>query len=292
MVLKAVEDEIERLDQTILAAENWSHLYSKTPDIHAKLIKADTRLERKLRKHFRTLASKAAHYVNWNAYQMTIQAYSIDVIVNTTELANDNGELVKIIFDDIAYIVSLGAQSGEELYNRVLGLSSSDAVIQKVAREEVAKLVGMRLDKNGTLIKNPNAEYNITETVRDDIRSSVQSSISLGEDIKSATKRLEDVISNPKRAETIARTETVNSFGQGLLEFGRQSEAVGKEWQDTGADDECADNTAEGIIDIDGSFGSGDDSPAAHPNCRCSMRLVYANELDGGSGSSDSNDEE
>ena len=43
----------------------------------------------------------------------------------------------------------------------------------------------------------------------------------------------------------------------------------------TSGDDTCCDdceaNEAAGLIDLDEAFPSGDDSPPAHPNCRCTV---------------------
>lgn len=274
-----VEDEIERLDRIIIASENWSKLYSKTPDIHAKLIKAEAKLGRQIRAYFKDLSLKSSQMVNWSEYQKSIKAASVDIVVNNV-LDDSANEFIKLTFDVIAVATALGAQSGEELYNRALGLTSLDATIQSIALGHVAGLVGMKVNSDGSIVPNPKAELNILDTTRDDIRQSIATSIGLGEDIVEATDRLSNVIYNPDRAELIARTETVNSFGDGLLEFGNQTDAVGKEWQDVGATDECADNADQGPIPYDDQFQSGDDAPAAHPNCRCSMRLIYQNELD------------
>jgi hypothetical protein len=276
----AVAREFERTNSLILASEAWSKTYAKTPEIQAKLIKTESRLQRKLIGFFKDISKDASRMVNWHAYSQAINAYNIDVIVNDDFLDEAGSIFINVALADVALATSLGAQSGEQLYRRRLGLTPSSSEIQDIALNHVAELVGMKLGNDGKMIRNPKAEMNILETTRRDIRSSIATSIALGEDIQTATARLASHINNPDRAELIARTETVNSFGQGLKEFGTQSGAIGKEWDDTGANDECADNTAQGPIDIDENFSSGDDAPAAHPNCRCNMRLIYQNELD------------
>jgi hypothetical protein len=272
--------EFERTNSLILASETWSKTYAKTPEIQAKLIKTESRLQRKLIGFFKDISKEAARMVNWHAYHQAINAYNVDVIVNDDFLDEVGTIFIKLTLKEIALATALGAQSGEELYKRRLGLTDSSSTIQDMALNHVAELVGRRVDKYGKISSNPKSEQNILDTTRRDIRSSISTSIALGEDVTSATNRLSSIINNPDRAELIARTETVNSFGQGLKEFGTQSGAIGKEWDDTGATDECADNTAQGPIDIDENFSSGDDAPAAHPNCRCNMRLIYQNELD------------
>lgn len=270
----------ERNRALILASERWADEYSKTPEIHAKLIKSEARFERKTRTMFKELSLRAKELVNWTEYYRALQAYNIDVIINDDLLEETADDFVKIAFEELVISTALGAQSGEQLYRKALGLTSSDSVIQNIALNHAARLVGNIINRDGKIVPNPKSELNIFETTRADIRQSLSTSLNLGDDISEATERIAGVINNPRRAELIARTETVNSFGEGLLEFGKQSEAVGKQWQDTGATDDCADNTDQGPIPFDDSFQSGDDAPAAHPNCRCSMRLIYQNELD------------
>ncbi len=276
----AVAHEFERTTSLILASENWSSTYGKTPEIQAKLIKTEARLQRKLMGFFKDMSKDAARMVNWHEYHRAIQAYNIDVIVNDDFLEEAAGIFIKVALTDVTLATALGAQSGQELYRRALGLTTSDSVIQDIALNHVAGLVGRIVNKDGQIVPNPKAELNILETTRQDIRSSISTSIALGEDIPSATDRLGSIINNPARAELIARTETVNSFGEGLKEFGKQSGAIGKEWDDNNATDECKDNSDQGVIEFGESFQSGDDAPAAHPNCRCNLRLVYQNELD------------
>ncbi len=278
-VVTQAELELEDLTVAILAAEDWAKGYNKSPTTHIKLLKMDARLERKLRRYYKDLSKNTSALVNWSEYRQAVKAFNINTVVRDDGIDQTSGEIVNLIFDEIVLGTALGAQAGEEIYGIKLGLNTSTAIIQDTARNHVAELVGMRI-KDGQLIPNPRAEYSITETLRDDIRSSLSSSLALGEDVESATMRLAGVVGDAKRAEIIARTETVNSYGKGLNEFGKQSGAQGKEWQDTGAVDQCADNSDAGVIDFNDSFPSGDETPAAHPNCRCTMRLVYQNEMD------------
>jgi SPP1 gp7 family putative phage head morphogenesis protein len=83
------------------------------------------------------------------------------------------------------------------------------------------------------------------------------------------------------RAEMIAQTELNDAYAQGVLEFGRQTGALGKSWEPDGeACPICLDNADQGTIPIDDDFASGDDAPPAHPNCDCSLD-VHAGEGEG-----------
>lgn len=284
--IQAIEDEIEKLDHVIKAAEDWSKQYDKDPVSYAGIIKVEAKLERNLRGYFRDLAEKVVTWVDWAAYEQKlrqIQADDLEVIVRIEDgpLGDEDGLLVQAIYDPIAAGTALGAQSGEVVYQINLGLSETSAAVQKAAREQVAQLVGKKVGKDGVVTVNPNAKYAINNKTKEDIRESIRTSLSIGETQQEAADRLSKTIKNPKRAATIARTETVNAYQQGLLVMADQSGAVGKEWLTVNGKDICGVYGDAGIVPIDHVYNvlTGLKAPAAHPNCRCSLRLVYANEV-------------
>lgn len=79
-----------------------------------------------------------------------------------------------------------------------------------------------------------------------------------------------------QRAQTIAVTEMGNAFSQGTLGGALDLQDAGlgveKSWLSQGdCCDICDGNSAEGWIDADAVFKSGDQAPLAHPNCRCAL---------------------
>jgi len=275
-----VEDEVEKTDRLIIAAEKWSKSYSKDPNSHAQLIKNEARMTRILRKYFRDKAEIIDSFVSWPAYFGQITAdFDVKAIVSGDFFDGFDSDFIAIAFDTVALSIATGAQAGEAIYKRPLGIRSSDAIIQDLTTERLAFLAGKKIDKDGKIIDNPKAEYKLSDKTRADVAKSIQTSISLGEDKRAAISRLRTVIDNPARAELIAQTETVNAYGQGMLQFGSESNATGKEWEDVAATDECRDNADQGIIGINDDFISGDAAPAAHSGCRCNLRIVYANEF-------------
>jgi hypothetical protein len=275
-----VTQEIEYHTAKILAAETWAKRYTKTPELHKKLIRTEATLESAIRKWLHDL-SLNKKLIRWDQYKGQVQSdVQVDVYIDEAELQTSTRQFINVVLQDITTAVALGAASGDQLYAYKLGLGTSDAAIQRIALDHSAQLVGKKVLPDGSIIDNVMAGLDITKQTRRDIQQSIHTSIALGENAKDAAARLQSVIDNPTRAGLISRTEVVNSFGMGLSEYGRQSGAVGKEWQDTGADDICAENSAAGVIPFDGDFPSGDSEPTAHPNCRCSMRLVFQNEVD------------
>lgn len=257
----SADDEIDQLTMVIAAAENWAGIYSKHPESHAAIIKLEAKLGRVLRKHFKGLANdRIWKYINWAAYHTErIKAYDVNVIFDDDGFSSDEGDvLLGVVHDPLLDGMGAGIAAGQAIYNRDIGMTENQASVLKAARSYSAGLV-----------------KDVNTTTRDKIRQSINTSLSLGEDQSAAATRLGDIIGDPRRAETIARTEAVNSYNKGLMEFAGESQATGKAWQDLGASDECADNSGEGTINIDDEFDSGDDAPPAHPNCRCGMQLIY-----------------
>lgn len=287
------EEELIRLSAMTLATEDWSKQYSKSPTQHAVLIKNNAKLLVLLTKYYRSMANSAEDFVNWQHYNYQVSQgkpagqlsretldYDVSVIVNDNIIDSWDDAFIKLTLQTVTNIAAAGAKAGEEIYKVPLGIQGTDAAIQKLGTQQVAKLVGKSVQKDGKIVDNPDPDYNVGSTVRNDIAQSVKTSLALGEDKAAAIKRMQTVISNPARAERISNTESVNAFNKGTMEFADQSNAVGKEWEDAGSEDECADNAAQGPIGIDESFDSGDDEPTAHPNCRCAVRLVYQKEWD------------
>lgn len=285
------EREAIQLTALISASEDWSPLYDKTPDQHADLIEAEAELQMILTRFFRNMQKKAHELINWQNYNFQLAKnmqllgtdrldFNVDVVVNDDQLDQSEGQVIKITLQTVNKMVNAGFAASEILAGIPVGVPSTSALIQKLSTEQVAKLVGKKVLDDGSIVDNPNAEYNIMDTVRDDIAQSIKTSLGLGETVQEATGRVARVINPIQRAELIARTESVNAYNAGVTEYGKQSGAVGKQWMTAGAKDMCATYAAEGPVPFDYLYGGSIDGPAAHPNCRCAKRLIHADEWD------------
>jgi len=87
------------------------------------------------------------------------------------------------------------------------------------------------------------------------------------------------------RSGLIAVTESADAYNAGRQEIASQLGFDEHAWETESGDPcpECEANEAQGFIDIDEDFQSGDDAPTAHPNCECVVNFRR---------SSDSEDEE
>lgn len=299
--VEVLEHELAHLNATIAAAESWADSYAKDPKTHAKLIAVEGKLERSLRDYLRDLANRApAKYINWMAYNQelankkasSVRAADYDITVIFQSNMWDEQEpyiFQGAVHDPIVQGVTVGAQAGEAIYNKPLGMTSSFDSIINAARQQSASLVGKKVKKDGTVVNNPNAKMNVTDTTRSLIQKSIATSLQLNETQEQAVTRLQSSsgIKDYQRATNIARTESVRSYSNGITAFGVESGATGKEWDVSGDPcDICAPlDGAQAPIDED--FDGGYDAPPAHPSCRCGIRLMYANEYAGDGSTAD-----
>ena len=287
--MNEVETEAVRLTAMLLSLENWDKQYSKAPEQHAELIKQSAKMQVALTRLFRDMARKAKTFVNWDQYNYQVQKhslskdkldYDVDVIVNDDQIDANDANFIKVTLQPVQNMIVAGAKSGPVTYGIPLATSTADKKYQQMALKKVAAMVGKKVTDDGQIIDNPNPEYNVMDTVRNDIEQSITTSLGLGETTDEAISRMQDIIDNPDRAELIAQTESVNSYNIGVMEYGAESNAVGKEWQSSNATDICADNESAGPIAINEDFPSGDSEPVAHPRCMCAIRLIYQDESD------------
>lgn len=289
-----LEHELELMTRGVLAAEDWAPEYAKAPKQHAELIKQTAKMQLLVMRYLRQLAKDAPKLVNWYEYSSAvfeqqramgiksdaaeIEAYNINVVINHDAVSQSDQQFIKIVFDTVATVQALGADSMAVQHGMPLNLTSTSSIIQQLTTKQLANLVGRKVTQDGRLIPNPNPEFNIDETTRAKIARSIKTSISLGEDHTQAVKRLQTVIADADRAEMIAYTETVRAYGQGRYLYGKESGATGKYNSDSNATDDCADNTAEGVIPIDDNFVSGAPNEPFHIRCKCLVTYVYGND--------------
>lgn len=264
-LIDKLEKEAEHLYVIIASAEPWSKQYEKDPASHAALITHEARLERAMRQYFKGLTDRVGNYVNWTVYQQkTLKAFDVNVTVNDDAYSDEQGILLKVVTDLTAEGIAIGAGAGESIYSTPLSLGVYSDVVQQTALKYSSQLV-----------------KEISDSTLKYIQKSLETSIKLGETTDEARARIDKMLGDPKRAGTIARTESVNSYQTGMQIFGVQSGAIGKEYQAIhGACQICSPLDGR-IVPIKDDFSAEvGQNPPGHPNCRCGMRLVYQNELD------------
>src|SRR5947209_1592772 len=288
--MEEIEREAVNLTMLIRSSEDWATEYTKDPKTHAKLLRAEATLQVKLVKYFRDIAANIAKYIRWQPYlnqrpqtpNPTNPNFNVEVIVQDVPIAEYDGTFIKVVFQDVATLTGIGATAGENVYRVLLGIQSTDAIIQQLTTEHVANLVGKKVLKDGSIVDNPKATYRISDKTRTDIAQSIKTSLNMGDDIQTATERLQKSVMglHNNRAKIIAQTESVNAYQSGLFEFGKQSGAVGKESQDVGAVDNCKTYADMGPVPLDYLYDGIYIAPGYHTLCRCGSRLIYQAEWD------------
>ncbi|MDE3023544.1 MAG: phage portal protein, partial [Pseudomonadota bacterium] len=154
------------------------------------------------------------------------------------------------------------------------------------ARNRGAELVGKKW-VDGELVNNPDAQWVITDTTRDMLKTEIQDAITNGLTMDELTAQLTDSHAfSEVRAAMIARTEVARATSMGSLAGYAVAESQGvkvkKKWVTAGDDkvdtSMCAPNAEAGAIALKSDFPSGDLTPPAHPNCRCSIVPVIDKE--------------
>lgn len=153
----------------------------------------------------------------------------------------------------------------------------------KWAHERSAEMVGMKW-VGGELIQNPAAEWQITEGTREMIRGQVVEAMRNGDSVQELAGRLKEshAFSNA-RARTIARTETAMADGMGNLIGWEETGLVsGKQWltaEDDKVSEICNTNGDMGVIGLHEHFAHGSLTIPGHPNCRCTVIPVLAEDM-------------
>lgn len=190
-----------------------------------------------------------------------------DVLVNPTQ------EELEAIYREAA----LHAMENLKSLDIDISVDKINEAAAEWAKARAAEMVGMKW-VDGELQENPQAEWTITESTRDMLRTTVTNEIEQG----SSLQDLNDAISktgifDEDRAELIARTELKNADSAGnFLTYLDSGMNLEKSWlvsNDHDDKDECDDNEEDGWIPLSEPFSSGDLTTGAHPRCNCSIAV-------------------
>lgn len=196
-----------------------------------------------------------------------IVAAEADDYIPTASWDIEDKNLANTLADGIFPIYTNGAKTTAENIGIGTTIDSSSAPSQKFLTNYVLKLAGQ-----------------INDTTKADITQAIATSLELGETRDELTARINDILDDPYRSEMIAQTESINAFNQGRLAVGQEIGYDQKEWQaQPDACEYCSGLDGE-IVGIDEQF-DGDiavvDAPALHPWCRCTIRLINSQNVEG-----------
>ena len=260
--LYALDDILSHyVAQHTIEGEDWHPIYKKYRDLFRKVIKSDVETERSLIKVFKRFADRADEFVNWTEVGMRMAAEDVVLPLDTN---------IFLDFEDMLTISLVGGlssaiEAGGEFVERETGIVVGWTQYSTPAMDYMRK-------NNLALVKN------LSKTTHKRIKSSLFTSLDLGEDRNTMIDRLQKVITDRRRASVIAHTETIRAYTQGRIEVANELKDLGfetvKVWMDNqpGACPICiglhGERVKEGKM-----FSGGFDGPPAHPSCRCGMTI-------------------
>lgn len=113
----------------------------------------------------------------------------------------------------------------------------------------------------------------IDRTGYDRLGTALADAIALGLSGRRAAKLIQDSVSDPARALTIAITETNRAISRATIERYQGFGLEQMEWVTSDPCDKCVLNEGK-VVNVGQTFPSGDTQPPVHPNCRCALLPV------------------
>jgi len=160
---------------------------------------------------------------------------------------------------------------GSDLFN----LSDTQAL--EYAETRAAELVGKKW-VDGVLVDNPDAQWAITETTREDLCELIARAFAEQWTPAELTQRIDESFTfSSGRAEMIAETETAFAQTAATVQTGKNFGAETKSIQMSNLhdiDDECDDAEDDGEVPIDEPYSNGSIHVPLHPRC-CCVEMVH-----------------
>ena len=180
----------------------------------------------------------------------------------------------KVFADDVApHLATSFAEGGElagkQIADEGIAFGLLDEAATAYAEERAAELVGMRRLKDGSLVKNQNAEWSITKKVRERIHETVTTAVKEGWTGKQLADELESGAIWDARADAIARTEVAIAVNQGAAETYRAAGVeTGTVLDGPGCLEDGHDDSQRGVNGETWTLDKFNQHPVGHPNCR------------------------
>jgi len=108
----------------------------------------------------------------------------------------------------------------------------------------------------------------MTQTTVRDIGNAIADAVDLGLSAERSAKNIMRHVANPARALSIAITEQNRAISYATINRYKEAGLEKMEWEVSNPCVKCAQN-ANQVVQIGGTFNSGNTQPPAHPNCRC-----------------------
>ena len=113
----------------------------------------------------------------------------------------------------------------------------------------------------------------MSQTTVRDIGNAVADAVDLGMSAERSAKNIMRHVASPARALSIAITEQNRAISYATINRYKEAGLEKMEWEVSNPCDKCAPN-ANQVVQIGGTFNSGNTQPPAHPHCRCVLLPV------------------
>jgi hypothetical protein len=244
--------------------EDWHESYKSNPEVFELLLKSNVQSEKAILKAMRSIAERSSEFINWWNWTYYKANEVDDLLVDENALIWEDfyTAMMLALVSTLGYAIEAGGLLTEIETRIPIGFTQKDPRAIKLLTDGSRQLV-----------------TDLTKYTRQQVKNAILTSLDLGESQDQATNRIARIINNPKRAATIASTETVNFFTEGRLEAANKivkefDIVVMKTWRTTQVRP-C--KICQGLNGISVGhkelFPNGKKGPTAHPWCRCYLQL-------------------
>lgn len=242
--------------------EPFHPAYKRNKKAFKKIIQSEIRAERAFKKHFKQLSKDVFTVIDWNEY--TRRATKLSIAGSLTDFVWEQSRIAitTILVDEFGEVFEIGGQTEEQTAGIDIGFS-------RYMPESVKALNNYTTPLSKTITKS-----SLTRVER-----ALQQSILVGETVDQATIRMEAIVNDPRRAGTIARTESVRAFGIGRRTYAAEALAKKKRVVNTISPcPTCIGAATLGWVDFDYKYEGVSNLELGvplHPNCRCYDEYKY-----------------
>lgn len=274
--LTAVQDEIIEtyVAHTVkLGAEGFAPMYRKFPKLFKQLITSEINTDKGMRIYFRSLAERALKQLNWDEYERRTASTPRGAVLKAGIL----DYLVKAFWENETLVLKIALTGSLMDAFEAGGLYTEEDLGVDVAWSRNEAPVIEYLGKHTAALAK-----GLTATAQDRIYAVLKEGIENHEDRDHTSARINEVVKDPKRATTIAQTESVRAFSAGRMQVAKEVGADRKRWRTAGAKDYCLTFEGLGIVPFTYRYlseqGAKITQPPGHPNCRCGIEVFTPDE--------------
>lgn len=257
----------------------------------ASVRKNEIGLRRRIKLLFKQLAKQVSQKVlatYGDLYKSELNPLPLDITGSILDFIGDDAwdDLPNQSKKYLSGVAVDGADLSAKALRQLGGNPNNTLATQNAAlwgEHRAAEMVGRKWvgDK---LVRNPDAQWAISNSTRDALAAEVNAALANGSTVSELAAAIQESTAfSEARATMIARTEMAKADIAGSMEaFAACPEVTGKQWLTAGDDkvsEMCQENEAEGTVGINEAFNSGDQAPPSHPNCRCAIIPVFSDEM-------------